>query len=92
MEFLDKLGETISVKGKEVSDKAKDMAEVVNLKSQISTCQNVIKKNYIEIGKRYYEKHASSPDEEYEEQCSAIANAENAINDLENKIREIKGV
>ncbi len=92
MEFFDKLGETISVKGKEVSDKAKDMAEVVNLKSQISTCQNVIKKNYIEIGKRYYEKHASSPDEEYEEQCSVIANAENAITDLENKIREIKGV
>ena len=57
MDFFDKLGTTISTKGKEVTGKAKDLAEVANLKSQISTCESVIKKNYIEIGKKYYDMH-----------------------------------
>ena len=35
MDFFDKIGETISTKSKEVSDKAKDMAEIANLKGQI---------------------------------------------------------
>lgn len=92
MDFLDKLGETITTKGKEVTDKAKDLAEVANLKSQISTCENVIKKNYIELGRIYYEKHGSASEEEYEEACRAIANAQNAVVDLEAKIKEIKGI
>jgi DNA-binding ferritin-like protein len=92
MDFFDKLGETISTKGKEVTGKAKDLAEVANLKGQISTCEDVIKKNYTEIGKKYYEMHAAAPEEEYDEQCRAIANAQNAIVDLENKIKEIKGI
>lgn len=92
MEFLDKLGETITTKGKEMTGKAKELAEVANLKSQINTCEEVIKKNYVEIGKKYYEKHATAPEEEYDEQCRAIANAQNAIVDLENKIKEIKGI
>lgn len=92
MDFLDKIGETISTKGKEVTGKAKDLAEVANLKSQISTCEDVIKKNYAEIGRKYYEMHATAPEEEYDEQCRAIANAQNAIVDLESKIREIKGM
>ena len=92
MDFFDKLGTTISTKGKEVTGKAKDLAEVANLKSQISACESVIKKNYIEIGKKYYEMHASAPEDEYEEQCRAIANAQNAMVDLENKIKEIKGI
>lgn len=92
MDFLDKLGETITMKGKEVTDKAKELAEIANLKSQISTCEDVIKKNYIEIGKMYYEKHGSTPEEEYEEACRAIANAQNGVVDLEAKIKEIKGI
>ena len=51
-----------------------------------------IKKNYIELGKIYYEKHSMTPDEESEEACSAITNAQNAIVDLQAKIKEIKGI
>lgn len=92
MDFLDKLGETISTKGKEVTGKAKDLAEVANLKSQISSCEDTIKKNYVEIGKKYYEIHAASPEEEYGEACRMIAAAQNTIADLENRIKEIKGI
>lgn len=90
--FMSKLGETISVKGKEVTDKAKDLAEIANLKSQISTYEDVVKKNYMEIGRLYYELHGSEPDGDYEEQCSAVRNAQNGIEELEAKIKEIKGI
>lgn len=87
-----KLGETISVKGKEVTDKAKDLVEIANLKSQIKTNEDVMKRNYTEIGRLYYELHGTEPEADYEEQCRAIENAQNTINDLEEKIREIKGI
>ena len=90
--FVTKIGETISVKGKEVTDKARDLAEIANLKSQINTCEEVVKKNYMEIGKRYYELHGAEPEDDYDEQCRAIANARNGIAELEEKIKEIKGI
>ena len=92
MDFLDKLSETITSKGREVSDKAKDLAEIASLKSQNNTCEEVIRKNYIEIGKMYYEQHALEPGEEYEEACRAIMNAKNGVADLEQKIRDVKGI
>ncbi len=92
MDFFDKIGETLSTKGKEVSDKAKDMAEIVNLKGQIHTCEELIKKRYTEIGKIYYEKHGSTPEEEYIDACRDIENAQNAIVDLERRMKELKGV
>lgn len=90
--FVAKIGETISVKGKEVTDKAKDLAEIANLKSQINTCEEVVKKNYMEIGRRYYELHGAEPEDDYDEQCRAVANAQNGIAELEGKIKEIKGI
>lgn len=92
MEFFDKLGETITTKGKEVTYKAKDIAEVASLKGQIHTCEELIKKRYIQIGKTYYEKHGSTPEEEYADACKDIENAQNSIADLETRIREVKGI
>ncbi|MDE7018673.1 MAG: hypothetical protein K2P65_14090 [Lachnospiraceae bacterium] len=90
--IMSRIGETISTKGKEMTDKAKDLAEIANLKSQINTCEDVVKRNYMEIGRRYYELHAMEPESDYEEQCIAIGNAQNCIKELEEKIREIKGI
>lgn len=92
MELFDRIGETISTKGKEVTDKAKDLAEVANLKSQKHTYEELIRKRYIEIGKIYYEKHGSMPEEEYEDACRDIENAQNSVIDIETRIREIKGI
>ena len=92
MDLLDKIGETITTKGKEVTDKARDIAEVANLKSQIHNCEELVKKRYIEIGKIYYEKHGSTPEEEYIDACRDIENAQNTIVDLEARIKEIKGI
>lgn len=92
MDFFEKLGDTVATKGKEVSGKAKDLAEIAGLKRQISTCEDVIKKNYIEIGKLYYEKHEHEPEVEYDEFFRAIGNAKTGIEELEEKIRRVKGI
>lgn len=89
-EFINKIGDTISTKGKEVTDTAKDVAEIVRLKSQIKTCEDTVKRNYMEIGRRYYELHASTPEEHYAEQCIAINNAQDKITECEQKIKDIK--
>jgi len=90
--FVAKVGEAISAKGKEVTDRAKELAEIANLRSQINTCEEVVKKNYMEIGRRYYEQRGSEPEEAYEEQCRAVRNAQTGIADLEEKIKELKGI
>ena len=92
MDFLEKLGETITIKGKEAADKAKDMAEIASLKSQISTCEEVMKKNYMEIGKKYVELYGAIPEEPFEKQCRAIQNAQDGVEALNQKIKEIKGI
>lgn len=92
MDFLEKLGDTITTKGKEAVDKANEVGEIINLKSQISTCEEVIRKKYMEIGKIYFEQYGDMPEEPFEKQCRAIRNAKNGIADLQEKIKEVKGV
>lgn len=44
MDIIEKIGDTITEKGKVAADKAKELAAIANLKSQISTCEEVMKK------------------------------------------------
>lgn len=92
MDFINKVEETITAKGQMVADKAKEIAEVASLKSQIGTCEEIIKKNYAEIGRIYYENFGDNPEEIFAKQCRAIKNAQTGIHDLEKKIRDIKGL
>lgn len=92
MDFFEKVGATITSKGMEVADKAKEMAEIANLRSQINTCEEVIKKNYMEIGRLYYEKYKDAEYHDFAEQCTAVENAKNGVKALENKIKEVKGI
>ncbi len=92
MDFIEKIGEAITVKGKEAVDKAKEVAEIANLKSQISTCEEVMKRNYLEIGKMYFEQYGDMPEPSFEKQCRAIWNAKRGVEDLQQKINEVKGI
>ena len=51
------------------ADKAKELAAIANLKSQISTCEEVMKKNYLEIGKIYFQQYSDMPEPPFEKQC-----------------------
>jgi len=90
MDFLEKIGDTISAKGKEAADKAKEVAEIAGLKSQIATCEEVIKKNYTQIGKIYFEQYGDMPEAPFEKQCKAIRDARHGVEELQRKIEEIK--
>lgn len=92
MDFFEKMADAITAKGREYSGKAKDLAEIAGLKGQIGTCEEVIRKNYIEIGRLYCEQHGQEPEAEYEEFCRAVANAKAGIEALEEKIKRIKGI
>lgn len=92
MEFFEKVGETITNVGKEASVKVKEFAEIAGLKSQIHTCEEVMKKNYMEIGKIYYEKFGSQSEELFSKQCKAIENAEEGRKALIQKLNEIKNL
>ena len=91
MAFWENLGDTITAKGKIVADKAKNLTDIASLRGQIVTCENVIIKNYKDIGKVYYELHKNNPEEEFSDKIEAITNAERAIRELEKKIAELKG-
>lgn len=92
MDIFEKLSDAVFEKGKEVSEKAKEFSEVINLKRRISTCEDVIRKNYIEIGRRYYKTQGEEPGEGYEEFCTAISDAKAEIEDLEEQIKQVKGI
>lgn len=92
MDLFDKLGDAITETGSKIADKAKETAEIVSLKNQIATCEEVIKKNYAEIGRLYYERYHDEPEELFGKQCRAIENAQNGVAELRKKIDEIKGI
>lgn len=92
MDFFEKLGDTISTKGKEVADKARDTADILSLKGQISTCEEVIKKNYMEIGKLFYEQYGEDSDAPFVKQRTAIKNARVGVRELQAKIDRLKGL
>jgi hypothetical protein len=69
---------------------AKKAAEIANLKSRITTCELVKKKNYQELGKLYFELFGSDPDDQLEKQCRGIRNAEDAIADMKEKLQQLQ--
>lgn len=90
MDFFEKLEDTVSAGGRKVADKAKTLAEIATLKGQIATCEDIIKKNYQEIGKLYYEEYSDVPEAPFEKQCKAIADAERGVRELKDKIDMLK--
>ena len=90
MDFIEKVGSAIAEKGKEAADRTRILAEIVSLKSQIATCEEVARKNYLELGKLYYEEHCDDENALYEKQLKAITNARKGAEDIRAKIEELK--
>ena len=78
MDIIEKIGDTITEKGKVAADKAKELAAIANLK------------NYLEIGKIYFEQYSDMPEPPFEKQCETIKNSQRAIADLQEKIEQLK--
>lgn len=92
MEIFDKVSDKVITKGKEVTEKAKDIVDIAGLKKQIADCEAKIRKNYIELGRLYYEKHGQTPEADFDSFCWEIADAKESIEELQEEIRKVKGI
>ncbi len=88
MDVFEKIGESVYTATYKVKNKAKEVAEIASLKAQVTTCDEVIRKNYIAIGKAYYEKYKDSEDIEFAKHCTAIKNAESGKKRLLQEIED----
>lgn len=92
MDFFNKLAETITDTSKVVTQKAKDVAEVAKLNSQISVEENRINAAYLSIGKRFYEENAGEVMEAYIQDFSVINESKAKIQDLKTQLIQLRGV
>ena len=55
MAFFDSMKETLTTAGRDVSQKAKEVSGVAKLKLDIKSKEDALNKEYIALGKRYYD-------------------------------------
>ncbi len=90
MTFLTKLGETISATGKDVSQKAKDLTGIAKLNLDIRAKEEFVERQYMEIGKQYYELHKDDEEPFYEE-ITLIKDSLKETEQLRSEIADLKG-
>ena len=83
MAFFDELGKAISGKSREAATKVRDLTEILQLKSKLSSEKEKVNKAYINLGKAYYDRHEVSAEEEYADDFEAIRAGLLKISELE---------
>lgn len=91
MDFFNKAKEKLTKTGNEVAQKAKELAEITKLSSQVSAQENIVKSAYSEIGKYVYENLREDAPAEMAEKMEAIDAALAEIARLKEEIRKLKG-
>ncbi|GEM_PF-2056400 len=70
--------------------KAKDLSQLAQLKAQVVSCDNLLLKNYKELGKAYYEAHKDDEEFRYAECMATIKDALAKKDALNAQIAELK--
>ncbi|MDR2044455.1 MAG: zinc ribbon domain-containing protein [Clostridium sp.] len=92
MDFINKVGETLTSKGKDVAKKAKEIAEITGLHTQISIQEAGVNRIFQELGKMYYEQQKSSGNAGVAEKCGEIDAALAEVERLKKTLMLLKGV
>lgn len=109
---LETVKSAVTKGGRAIARKAKELTEITKLKAQIISCEDIIRKNYLEIGQKVYEAFEEFESEEedkdpeaarsltgggdsnwemrYKKHCTAIRNANLAIEDLRHRIAKLQ--
>lgn len=90
MSFLNNLGKKLGDVAESATDKAKDFAETSKLNSAISVEEKQITQYFLEIGKTIFEQEKYNPDSPVADLCNKISKSLQTIEELKNKITEIK--
>lgn len=91
MTFFDELGKTLTDMGRDAAQKAKEVAETLQLKSQLSSEKSRVNDLYAIIGKAYFESNQDVVEEKFKGLHTDINNALTNIATLEEKIRQLDG-
>ncbi len=93
MAFFENLGKKVGEAAQAVSKKSSELVEITKLNVNINAEEDKIQKLLSQIGKLVYEKFASTgaADNDVRELCETIAGHEQTINELKEKIAQIKG-
>ena len=92
MAFLDEIGKTLADKSKEAAQKAKDVAEVLQLKAQISSENSKVKELYGAIGALYFKNNRENPGDDYQMFFPEIEKSLAHIAEMKAKVKELEGV
>lgn len=88
---FDDISKTLAGKGKEAAQKAKDVAEIVQLKAQATSEKNKVKALYSAIGQLYYKNHRDDADGEYQSIVDEITRSLAMVAELQEKVRKLDG-
>lgn len=90
MSYFEKIGNTISSKTRELSQKAKAFSETSSLNNIIKAEQQKIDINYKMMGKLYFEKYGNCPAEEFSESVNAVKASLKKISQTQEQIDKIR--
>lgn len=91
MAFFDELSKTLSDKGKEAAQKAKEAAGVLQMKAQIASEKSKLKELYGAVGVLYYKKHRDDEDTEFGDLFREIGNVLTNVAAMEEKVQQLEG-
>lgn len=89
MSFWNNMKETVASAGKDVSQKAKEVSGVAKLKLDIRSKEEALNKEYIALGKRYYEMNKEG--EIADQEISNVSTLLNEIEDLKSEVLRMQG-
>lgn len=90
MDFFKDIKTKIDEKSQQALKMTKDFADVTKLNSQISEIEANIKSQFIDLGKAYFSANKDDAENEYKDIISNINNNLIKIDELKEKIKEIK--
>lgn len=90
MAFLNDLSKKLTEVAGDAAEKAKDVAGIARLKTEIMGEQKKLQQSYAELGKLYYESVKDKDDGPEAVICAEIKDTILLIEDLESKIELIK--
>lgn len=91
MAFFEKVGETISTKGKEAAHRAKEVADLAKLNTQVGQLEGRVKTYYQIIGEKVYQNEKDQEHVGLEAEFDLINNAVAEIARIKKQISDIKG-
>lgn len=89
MAFFDSMKETLTSAGRDVSQKAKEVSGIAKLKMDIKSKEDALNREYIALGKQYYEMNKEG--DVMEQGIANVSTLLNEIAELQKQVLTMQG-